>query len=178
MVARVSAVRDGVSDIAFTAARARYPAGYTRRYHRPGKRICYTRAKDPRYGVLGMHERSIMFSTAGAVYPAGFARSFHLPEKCVRDARAKGARDSVSGIHECSILLSTARGISTRHARVQATRGRVSGWYAWSYGHRSGTFAGRCSRIGSPTGLSPEAALRSVCLGRPRSRKYVLATRT
>ena len=88
------------SSIAFRAARARHPAGYARRYHRPEKCVRYARAKDSRYGGLGMHERSILFSTVGAVYPAGYARSYHRPEKCVRDAREKDARDSVSGMHE------------------------------------------------------------------------------
>ena len=69
-------------------------------------------------------------------------------------------------------------GKSARHASVQVTRGRVSGQYAQSYGHRSGAFAGRYSRTGSPPRLSSEAALRLACLGRPRSRKDGRATPT
>ena len=72
--------------------------------------------------------------------------------------------------------LAQPRGESARHACVQAARGRVFGSYVRSYGRRSGTFARRYSRTGSPPRLSPETALRSVCLRRPRSRKDGLAT--
>ena len=77
--------------------------------------------------------REILLSIIGVGYPAGNVRLYHRPGKGARDARAKDARDSVSGMHECSIVLSTGRGGVSWHARVQATRGKVSGWFACRY---------------------------------------------